>query len=224
MNKLNTEEEYNKALQRFEEIFQAEDSTPEGKEANELSIIIKEYEDKHHSINKLTIQEYQKLAKRTCPSLGSVEKDFLHMKLGIITEVAEVLDIFKKELAYKKPIDIVNLGEELGDIAWYAVNKATFLGSVVTYNEFRLEYKIGSENNVIETLESILYYVNHINNIVKPNNILFDCKCIAEFYNLDFEEILYKNIEKLKVRYPDKFTEEAALNRNLDSERKILES
>jgi hypothetical protein len=34
---------------------------------------------------------------------------------------------------------------------------------------------------------------------------------------------LYNNIEKLKVRYPEKFTEEAALNRNLDKERKTLE-
>lgn len=38
-----------------------------------------------------------------------------------------------------------------------------------------------------------------------------------------FEEALERNIAKLKARYGDKFTEEAALNRDLDAERRILE-
>lgn len=39
-----------------------------------------------------------------------------------------------------------------------------------------------------------------------------------------FDEVLTVNIEKLKARYPEKFTEEAAINRNLNAERTILES
>jgi NTP pyrophosphatase (non-canonical NTP hydrolase) len=41
--------------------------------------------------------------------------------------------------------------------------------------------------------------------------------------DLDFEEILETNIKKLRTRYPDKFTQEMAINRDLDKERKILE-
>ncbi len=41
--------------------------------------------------------------------------------------------------------------------------------------------------------------------------------------DLDFEELLQINIDKLKARYPEKFTEERALNRDLDKEREILE-
>ncbi len=41
--------------------------------------------------------------------------------------------------------------------------------------------------------------------------------------DLDFEDVLQVNIDKLKARFPDKFTEEDALNRDLDKERKILE-
>lgn len=40
---------------------------------------------------------------------------------------------------------------------------------------------------------------------------------------VSFEEIMEKNIAKLKARYGDKFTEAAALNRNLNVERRILE-
>ena len=35
--------------------------------------------------------------------------------------------------------------------------------------------------------------------------------------------MLQRNIDKLKARYPDKFSQEKALNRNLDKERDILE-
>lgn len=37
-------------------------------------------------------------------------------------------------------------------------------------------------------------------------------------------DIFERNIAKLRVRYPDKFTEQHALNRDLDAERKVLEA
>jgi hypothetical protein len=37
------------------------------------------------------------------------------------------------------------------------------------------------------------------------------------------EQIKRRNIEKLCVRYPEKFTEEAANKRELEAERKVLE-
>jgi NTP pyrophosphatase (non-canonical NTP hydrolase) len=40
---------------------------------------------------------------------------------------------------------------------------------------------------------------------------------------ITFEEVWEKNIAKLSKRYPEKFTEELALNRNLEAERKTLE-
>jgi len=41
---------------------------------------------------------------------------------------------------------------------------------------------------------------------------------------INASDVLYKNIKKLESRYPEKFTEEKAINRDLESERKILES
>jgi len=46
---------------------------------------------------------------------------------------------------------------------------------------------------------------------------------LCTFNNFDLEEILQTNIDKLRVRFPEKFTEENALNRNLEQERKTLE-
>ena len=41
---------------------------------------------------------------------------------------------------------------------------------------------------------------------------------------LTYEEVMQTNIAKLKARYGDKFTEAAALERDLETERKVLES
>jgi HTH-type transcriptional regulator/antitoxin HigA len=46
-----TEEDYYKALDRLEEIFNSIMDTPEGKELNHLSILIEEWEDKNYPIN-----------------------------------------------------------------------------------------------------------------------------------------------------------------------------
>lgn len=49
---------------------------------------------------------------------------------------------------------------------------------------------------------------------------------VANFCNLNglnLEDILQTNVDKLKARYPEKFTEHLANNRDLQKEREILE-
>lgn len=43
-------------------------------------------------------------------------------------------------------------------------------------------------------------------------------------FGLTPSQVKRRNIEKLKARYPNRFEEEKALNRDLDNERKVLES
>jgi len=47
---LKTKKDYLIALERFEEIFQAKSGSPESDEADILSLLIKEYEEKHYVI------------------------------------------------------------------------------------------------------------------------------------------------------------------------------
>jgi NTP pyrophosphatase (non-canonical NTP hydrolase) len=61
--------------------------------------------------------------------------------------------------------------------------------------------------NLIEELGDLMWYVG----------------VMCSELNVDLGEVMEKNIAKLKKRYGEKFTEAAALNRDLDSERKILE-
>lgn len=46
---------------------------------------------------------------------------------------------------------------------------------------------------------------------------------ICERLGMDMGTLMERNIAKLKARYPEKFTEESATNRDLEKERKILE-
>ena len=46
---------------------------------------------------------------------------------------------------------------------------------------------------------------------------------LCRMLDIDIEKGFDKNIAKLRQRYPDKFKQSEAINRNLDKERKILE-
>lgn len=120
----------------------------------------------------MNIETYKTESARTFADskepLGRDTVDILHCAIGASTEAGELLDAFKKHIYYKKPLDVVNVGEEIGDIMFYLSN-------------------------------------------------------LARLLELDIEKILQNNIDKLRKRYPDKFTTENALNRDLHAERKELE-
>lgn len=116
----------------------------------------------------MEINKYQKEASRTCAKIDGAIMDDLHMVLGMQTEAAEIADVYKKCIAYKKPLDFVNIKEELGDLMWYIAN-------------------------------------------------------ICNMNGWDLRDIMQTNIDKLSSRYPEKFTEENAINRDIEKERFILE-
>lgn len=91
-----------------------------------------------------------------------------HAGLGMATEAGEVLEQLEGHIFQDKPLDKINLAEEVGDSFWY-------------------------------------------------------CAIISRITKLSFGEIMWRNISKLRARFPLKFTTENALNRNLGTERQILE-
>ena len=76
----------------------------------------------------MDIQSYQKLAARTLPRLSSEQEDIQHMLFGMMTELGELVDSYKKHYAYGKNLDLVNVMEEMGDIMWYWAGMCTITG------------------------------------------------------------------------------------------------
>lgn len=125
----------------------------------------------------ITPREYQDFTATTeaPPGLRVVERlstvqtvRLLHAAIGLATEAGELLDALKKHIFYGKPLDCVNISEELGDVLFYVGMGANALGE-------------------------------------------------------DMGQIMETNRAKLQARYGNKFSETAALSRDLEAERKILE-
>lgn len=190
-----------------------------------------------------TLAEYQQLASRTCPDLGSPEANMFHMNSGIVTEIGEAIDPIKKFIAYKKPIDTVNVGEEIADCCWYIANKARIFLSqeqkdsiwgkmdvfTVCMKDFESQERLKISSiydaaNILFCITPVGYLdnVKDLRSCVGVPDVVLLHK-VADYFGLDFWQLLTNNIAKLQVRYPEKFTEEAALNRNLEAERKELE-
>jgi NTP pyrophosphatase (non-canonical NTP hydrolase) len=118
--------------------------------------------------NNMKLNDYVKWTGNTCANLNNLFFDNTHMIWGMMTEVGELTDAYKKGLAYGAHIDMVNVAEEIGDLLFYIASFCRING-------------------------------------------------------LNLEEILEKNVAKLEARYPHKFTQHHANNRDLKNERSILE-
>jgi NTP pyrophosphatase (non-canonical NTP hydrolase) len=57
----------------------------------------------------------------------------------------------------------------------------------------------------------------------EAGDVLWYLALVCHSAGISLEEVAKTNIEKLRVRYPQKFDNAAALNRDLDAERRTLE-
>lgn len=89
---IKTEQDYNEALKRLEEIFHAEIDTPEGDEAEVLSILIEKYEDEHYPIG---MPDPIEAIKFRMEQMGMKQKDLAEV-VGFTSRVSEILNRKRK--------------------------------------------------------------------------------------------------------------------------------
>lgn len=77
-------------------------------------------------------KDYQEAAKRTVSPLENFNANCYHMIFGLVTEVGELADLYKKYMAYGKEFEPVDIKNEMGDILWYLANLATLEGLDLT--------------------------------------------------------------------------------------------
>ncbi len=93
--------------------------------------------------------------------------DSLHAAMGLCTESAEILDLYKKGIFYGRRISQVDILEELGDT---------------------------------------LHYLQMLCNI----------------HDFTLDDLIETNMAKLKLRYPNGYSDNSAINRDKLAERKIF--
>ena len=89
---IKTEKDYDQALMRLEKIFHAEVDTPEGDEAEVLSILIEKYEEENHPIG---MPDPIEAIKFRMEQMNMNQKD-LAAVVGFTSRVSEVLNRKRK--------------------------------------------------------------------------------------------------------------------------------
>jgi hypothetical protein len=180
-------------------------------------------------------KEYLELSEKTLSTQFHAEAEvyqrILHGAIGLCTEAGELLDAFEKNTG----LDLVNIKEELGDIYWYLAILHRDIPGIERGDE-RYALKQNPLNHAIrltvfstellDQLKKKIYYgkdfdIKEANRLV--NTIEDHLSGVAVEYKFTKEDILETNINKLKARYGEKFSSDAAINRDLDTERKTLE-
>lgn len=162
---------------------------------------------------------------------------FLHAAIWMQTEIWEIFEaLFIKWK--NSPIDQINVREELWDVLWYFAilsdnlsyfdfefdNEKTI--SFDTMNDYIFEMN-DLTINILDSVKKSLFYKKELNIELLKERLskLFNLiKSLIIFLGWNIEKTAITNIEKLKARYPEKFTKENAINRKLDIERSILET
>jgi NTP pyrophosphatase (non-canonical NTP hydrolase) len=78
----------------------------------------------------------------------------------------------------------------------------------------------------LDVLKKHIYYgktIDKVNLAEEIGDLCWYMAIACDELHVNLEDIMETNIAKLKARYPNKFTSEDAINRNLETERKILE-
>lgn len=151
----------------------------------------------------------------------------LHAAVGVTTEVAELL--------LAEDGDTVNVKEEMGDVCWYLAVacdelKLSFQELADLANQGSIEADavremLGGATGALDVMKRGLFYGVELDLgkfCLHLGQVAAAIKHLAEECGWDVAELETTNIAKLSRRYPEKFTTEAAVNRDLEAEREAL--
>ncbi len=155
----------------------------------------------------------------------------IHMVLGMMSELEELNKAIRTR-------NRVNIKEELGDIMWYVANYCTHNNLNLTKLQIIEPILYESKTNIL--IDGLVNSISLLSNtwkrqlaykrepsdiqILHVDHVLTYTILLAKRYDFTMEEICERNIAKLQERFKGKFSQHAALNRDLVAELKVLQS
>jgi len=199
----------------------------------------------------MKLLEFQKNAERTFTDLGSLLHNSIHMTMGMATEAMEELPEailnedkvnISEELCDSQWYAVnyariygIELSDELTNLSDHSETESLRLGmSRLLWASLQLNSQ--SATDVLNRyIGKILDYdkkefaYNKKDITVDDKRacltvILIATEAVANLHEINMDEARLKVINKLKLRYPEKFTQENAINRDVVAERQVLES
>lgn len=187
----------------------------------------------------MNFNEYQPLALRTAKMFPSQRENMRHAILGLITEVGEFATGIKRHVVYGKALDSeitvdgktttirLNMIEEAGDAMWYVPLLMFSLGAdrLPEMNDQLLQDVPTDPGDACAFLGAMVgglavwYVAPDTFGEPRDTEVLLDlASAIVHTFDHVFapllgttgDEMRAQNIAKLRLRFPDKYTDEAA--------------
>lgn len=176
----------------------------------------------------MNLIEYQAQAMRTAKIMEPLAM-LIHGAMGCMTEAGE----FSLTLAAfiesgETDLDKDNVCEELGDCAWFAAYMShavgtdmaaimALAGATYTGTPVTMALRLNAAAADIGTLiKAHAYYgksLDHDQLKLKLNQYFAFVGMLSHAFGLEFPGVLQENVEKLQKRYPDKYSDTAAIER-----------
>jgi NTP pyrophosphatase (non-canonical NTP hydrolase) len=178
-------------------------------------------------------KEYLELSEKTLSTqfhCDEKEQRLLHAVIGVLTEVEELLD---NHIGDEQ--DDTNRLEEAGDACWYLaiigremdLDYPQLIVKTKNDNPMKLVLKIVKNTcKLLDMMKKKIYYNKPVDEYLfktLTNLVMLDLSDYMNTYDIDIQNSFDVNIAKLKARYGEKFSSERAINRDLETERNILE-
>jgi NTP pyrophosphatase (non-canonical NTP hydrolase) len=177
----------------------------------------------------ITYSQYLKGVNKTWRKQDTLT-DIFHCSLGIIGELGEIADWYKKNIGYGRPKDenwYAEVKGELGDVIYYIVK----LGELAESNAIKDNFGVEADTScnsifpiITKAMEDAVGTISHSSFTVEFQNLLAETfltvKAIAAFENIEFDDILISNLAKLEKRHGSSYNEKSSYEagRNRDNE------
>jgi NTP pyrophosphatase (non-canonical NTP hydrolase) len=184
--------------------------------------------------------EYSPLALRTAKPLTD-EQNILHARILMISEAGEITNPIKALAIQGKPIDKVNLVEEVGDLLWGLNLYLTTTGkSLSAVDDAVAEYssylplvtdvwqlvdtavKVGVFASGIHSATVADTHADRLRDSLSVRHLCGYLVQILDYAGCNFSQCLEANLAKLEKRHGAKFSAHSSLNRDLDAEHAVL--
>lgn len=162
----------------------------------------------------MNFHEYRPLGLATVKPMEH-EAQVKHAILGMITEIGELADNVKRNFVYEKPLDMVNGEEEIGDICWYL----NLYCAEMDITGHELDVMRGKAKPCDTLLDAVLDIVKWLGLLGSAptrwivEGLVSTLTYLCLHFETSLDTALDRNIAKLKKRYPDNYSNEAALAR-----------
>lgn len=187
----------------------------------------------------MKLKDYQKLAIRTAKLFDELKDNLIHAALGISSEAGELAETIVSAWM-QLPFNVENIPEELGDACWYAAYLCHVMGwefedmlvepgdasemsitlasAVIGRNPVALTLVLNQHaGNVTSVVKAHAIYGKELDHdLLKRELALYvtTVSLLSDIHDIPFERVtLAGNIAKLQKRYPDKYSDTAAIER-----------